>query len=76
MSIGSIGGSPTIGAIAAAQASQPQALQMAGADAGPAAYFDMTGWTGPAEASVTTGPAAPPAPLSELSASVLSAVLR
>ena len=76
MSISGIGSSPSIGAIAAAQASQPQALQAGKADAGPAAFFDMTSWTGPADASVTVGPAAATASLPELSASVLSAVLR
>ena len=84
MSIGGIGQAPSVGTIAAAQiAATRAATQAVGAaaakapvDAGPSAFFDMTAWTGPAEASVTTGAAAAKAGLPELSASVLSAILR
>ena len=77
MSISGISNAGTVGALAAAQAAAPPvASGPEAADASPSAFFDMTGWTGPGEASVTTGPAAARAPLPELSASVLSAVLR
>ena len=75
MSVDGIGGVRSIGAIVAAQATQTPASKPDAA-AGPSDFFDMTGWTGPAEASVTTGPAAAKAALPELSASVLSAILR
>lgn len=73
---GSVGAVQRIGTIAAAQAAAAPARQAQGADASPSAFFDMTSWTGAAEASVTTGPAAAKASLPELSASVLSAILR
>lgn len=77
MAISGITGVPTIGALQAAQAA-PQAAARTEAGA-PAEWFDMTAWAGPSQGSpsVTTGAAvSTPAPLAELSASVLSAILR
>ena len=76
MSITSIGSVPRVGTIAAAQAAAPVAARPQADADDLSAFFDMTGWTGPAEASVTAGPAAAKAGLPELSASVLSAILR
>ena len=79
MSVGGVNSIGQAGAIAAAMSAQasraPGAIE-GGEAGGAAAYFDMTSWTGPAEASVTVGPAAAKAALPELSASVLSAILR
>ena len=75
MSIDGIGGIGAAHAFSSAKADADVAAS-GPADTGPAAYFDMTGWTGPAEAGVTVGPLGAKADLAELSASVLSAVLR
>ena len=79
MSVGGVNSIGQAGALAAAmsaQASRAPGNIEGGEAGGPAAYFDMTSWTGSVDASVTVGPAAAKAPLPELSASVLSAVLR